>query len=363
MKPWWRVAPVAAGAILGLAVTDNVCTRCWKWFPGTVRACPECGVPLTAANAAGEPPPLALPHAREVDVVRQPPLTSPSPPDLPHVPEAGVVRHPRRHGLRWTLALCIVLVFALGIFPLPQLGLWGSPGCSFPGTTCTRVLFIGNSYTYVNDLPTTFADLAWAGGHRVQTGALAEGGSTLAEHAAAPETAATLDSQHWDVVVLQDQSQLPSLAVERTDEMYPAATKLVAMVRNRGARPMFYLTFAHKDGWPEEGLPDYPSMQAAINAGYLGIAGQLNVPVAPVGVAWQMVVDEPSPPSLWQSDGSHPTVSGTYLAACVFYAAIFQKSPVGLGDDDGLSASEASNLQTVAADTVLGDPTEWGLSG
>ena len=106
-----------------------------------------------------------------------------------------------------------------------------------------RVLFIGNSYTSVNDLPDTFADLAWAGGHRVQTEALDEGGWTLQQHVAAPETAATLASEHWDVVVLQEQSEIPSLAVDRTQMMYPAATKLVAEIRGpgRAADPLPHL--------------------------------------------------------------------------------------------------------------------------
>lgn len=265
------------------------------------------------------------------------------------------------HWLRWGLATAIVATVVLAVFPMPQLGLWGNPGCSLPGATCTRILFIGNSYTSVNDLPDTFAALAWAGGHRVQAKALDEGGWTLAEHLAASETAPTIDSERWDDVVLQEQSQLPSLAVERTGMMYPAATRLVAMVRQEGATPLFYLTFGHQDGWPEEGLPDYPSMQAAIDTGYMGIADQLGVPVAPVGAAWETVVRAASHPNLWQSDGSHPTVSGTYLAACVFYATIFRQSPVGLGYDDGLPNGEAHTLQTVAANTVLGDPAYWGL--
>jgi hypothetical protein len=265
--------------------------------------------------------------------------------------------------LRWVLVTAIFAAVVLAVFPLPQLGLWGNPGCSFPGATCTRILFIGDSYTSVNDLPDTFADLAWAGGHRVQTEALDEGGWTLAEHLAASETATAIESERWDDVVLQEQSQIPSLAVDRAGMMYPAATKLVAMIRRQGAEPLFYLTFAHQDGWPDAGLPDYPSMQAAIDAGYLGIADQLDVPVAPVGVAGQTVVDEASHPGMWQSDGSHPTVSGTYLAACVFYATVFRQTPVALGFDDGLPSGEARSLQTVAAATVLGDPAYWGLTG
>ncbi|MGO8687077.1 MAG: hypothetical protein ACLQT7_07830 [Candidatus Dormibacteria bacterium] len=168
------------GAKVSPAVVDNVCTRCWRWFPGTVRVCPECGLPLSAANSPAGP---AAPTS---------PGLAPPPPR-----PTGVSLRRHRHWLRWGLALSIVLVCALAVFPLPQLGLWGNPGCGFPGTTCTRVLFIGNSYTSVNDLPGTFTALAWAGGHRVQTDALDEGGWTLAQHLAAPETATALDGHRW----------------------------------------------------------------------------------------------------------------------------------------------------------------------
>ena len=108
-------------------------------------------------------------------------------------------------GMRLRISL-ILGVVAVSLVALPQLGLWGNPGCEFPGTTCTRVLFIGNSYTSVNDLPSTFARVAWAGGHRVETGALDNGGATLADHVGSPATATTIAGQSWNTVVLQDQS-------------------------------------------------------------------------------------------------------------------------------------------------------------
>jgi len=52
--------------------------------------------------------------------------------------------------------------------------------------------------------------------------------------------------------------------------------------------------------------------------------------------------------ALWQADGSHPSEAGTYLAACVLYARLFHRSPVGLSATDGLSPSLAATLQTVA---------------
>jgi hypothetical protein len=234
-------------------------------------------------------------------------------------------------------------------------------GCTDAGQACTRVLFIGNSYTYVNDLPTMLATLARSGGHQIETGMAAEGGLTLADHVASTATQAKLASGHWDFVVLQEQSQIPSVAQSRTTQMYPAARQLIRTIRVDGAKPMLYLTWGHRDGWPENGLPDYARMQAALDDGYLTIARELGVAVAPVGRAWATVVSQTARPGLWQDDGSHPTTAGTYLAAAVFYAAIFDASPVGLSCDGGLQSDQATALRQVANDTVLTNLAQWGL--
>lgn len=253
------------------------------------------------------------------------------------------------------LFACLVLSMPLGCSPA------SAAGCPTAQEACTRVLFIGNSYTYVNDLPAMVAELARAGGHGIETGMAAEGGLTLADHVKSAATQAKLGSLKWDVVVLQEQSQIPSVARFRTDQMYPAARALVHSVRLAGSRPMLYLTWAHRDGWPENGLPDYARMQNEIDQGYLAIGQEMSVAVAPVGIAWASVVAHNVRPGLWQDDGSHPTVAGTYLAACVFYAAIFHQSPVGLSYDAGLPKDTTASFQQVAADTVLTDQARWDL--
>jgi hypothetical protein len=266
---------------------------------------------------------------------------------------------PRRR-LRWLLA-----VLTLGVVGAVAVGFYlrkdANPGCEAGGkSACTRVYFIGNSYTAVNDLPTVFADLAWSGGHRVETGVQAPGGWKLADHDTS-DTGRTIAAAKWDFVVLQEQSEIPSDRQLRESYMYPAAQDLVAVARNAGAQPMFFLTWAHRNGWPADNLPDYASMQASIDAGYLFIAGQQHAAIAPVGFAWKSIVDRESDPGLWQDDGSHPTEKGTYLAACVFYASVFLESPVGLKYQAGLSDADAADAQHAAATTVLGDPSKWGL--
>jgi hypothetical protein len=268
---------------------------------------------------------------------------------------------PPHQSLRRRRALLVALVVALlmAVVGLPQLGAFGNPGCELPLITCTRVLFIGHSYTYVNDLPTTFANLAWSAGDRVDAQTLASGGETLAGHVADAATASTIDAQTWNTVVLQDQSENPASAAYRQSEMYPAAMQLVALIRHAGEQPLLFLTWAHQSGWPEDGLPTYATMQAAVDQGYRGLSAELAVPVAPVGAAWQSVVSAQANPGLWQADGVHPTIAGTYLAACVFFATIFHASPVGLSYVDGLPASEAATLQRIAATTALDDRAQW----
>jgi len=184
----------------------------------------------------------------------------------------------------------------------------------------------------------------------------AQGGWTLAEHLQSAETLQILNSKNWKFVVLQEQSQIPSVVSARTQGMYPAARELVKKIKATGAMPIFFVTWAHRDGWPEYGMNDYESMQAQINYGYTEIAQELKAPIAPVGAAWLTAKTEDPDLLLWQADGSHPTDPGTYLAACVFYAVIFHESPNGLSYRADLSRENARILQSVASSTVLNIP-------
>jgi hypothetical protein len=93
--------------------------------------------------------------------------------------------------------LAAAAAVAMGLLlVLVVLALSSPTGCGIPSDvgSCTRVLFIGNSYTSVNDLPTMFAKLARSRGHRVETGMATVDGSTLADHAASSATATALAS-------------------------------------------------------------------------------------------------------------------------------------------------------------------------
>jgi hypothetical protein len=214
-------------------------------------------------------------------------------------------------------------------------------------------LFIGNSYTFFNQFPQMFARLSESGGHKVGVDMAAWGGWTLERHAAGKETLGKIDERQWDYVVLQEQSVIPAMASTRGERMYPAARALNDKIKANGAQTIFFMTWGRRDGLAGEGFEDFAAMQAQLAVGYQTIADELGALVAPVGIAWQNALLRDPELVLWQSDNSHPNRRGSYLAACVFYAVIYQQSPAGLSYRAGLAESEARFLQTIAAETAL----------
>ena len=234
------------------------------------------------------------------------------------------------------------------------------PTCVSGSAGCTSILFLGNSYTYVNDLPATFARLSDSGGHRVNAQMVANGGETLAQHAAAKESLDRIAAGGWSYVVLQEQSQTPATDSGR-DQMAAAAQTLSRAAGAKGTPALLFMTPAHRDGMPEASLPDYASMQRAIDDAYLDVGRRLGLGSVPAGYVWFMVHQKHPGLSLWQDDGSHPSVAGTYLEACVFYDSIFRQPAAGLAFIDGLPDDEARALQQAADDNVLSSLSDWGL--
>ncbi len=182
-----------------------------------------------------------------------------------------------------------------------------------------RVLFVGNSYTGVNNLPSLVAALSEAaGGRRIETARHTMGGCTLQRHFAETGAVEKIREGKWDVVVLQEQSLRPIL---QKDLMHQYARKLDAEIKASGAKTVFYLT------WSREKTP---KTQADLDAAYFGIAKELGATVAPVGRAWQETKRRDPAVKLYAGDGSHPSAKGSYLAAVVFYATLLRKSPVDL---------------------------------
>jgi hypothetical protein len=236
----------------------------------------------------------------------------------------------RRHLAR-LLAAAALLSLAL-LYPAP----------SAAAAPPTRVLFIGNSYTYFNNLPEIVSALAEAAGAgNVEVKMVAPGGWRLADHWEKGEAREVLRGARWDFVVLQEQSQLgdPRTVagkprVGSAKVFAPAAAQWAAEIARVGARPVFYLTWARKAS---------PEDQAALTDAYAKAARQAGGILAPAGLAWKRVLEATPAVDLYVSDGSHPTPAGSYLAACAIVAAIFDRNIQGL---PGKISGTSVNLET-----------------
>lgn len=229
-----------------------------------------------------------------------------------------------------------------------------SIACGGPSTPTVRVLFIGNSHTATNGLPDVVRDLAGSVDRDVEVGMIAPGGAWLRDHAASAETT-DLISEGWDFVVLQEQSMAPAVANVARTESYPAALQLSTLAVGNGADIVLYMTWGHLGGSPGIGFASFESMQSAIAETYLNFGDALGAEVAPVGAAWWWSLAERPDIMLYQDDGVHPSVAGTYLAAATITGTILDIDPLTLGDDGGIEGDTAEALRGFASRAVAGD--------
>jgi hypothetical protein len=200
-----------------------------------------------------------------------------------------------------------------------------------------KLLFIGNSFTQRNNVPGLLAELAAARGIQVDYQLISAGGASLRRHWNAGHAAAAIASRKFDYVVLQEQSTLP---VKNPARMAENVRLFAEHCKLHGAKPVLYMTWARKNA---------PQSQQQITDAYESIGKQYGAMVIPVGRAWQAFLAKYTEPELYDRDGSHPTLAGSYLAACVFLAALFDEDPVGIKSElQGLAADEIAVLQKAA---------------
>ena len=188
-----------------------------------------------------------------------------------------------------------------------------------PPAESKHVLFIGNSYTFRNGLPNMIAELAKAGKEIPLTvESETPGGCTLEKHWTDGKALAKIKSRKWDFVVLQEQS---TSILQHRDSTFNHAKLFDAEIKKNGSTTILYMT------WARQGKPDD---QRAISGAFLDLSKELKCPIAPVGEAWDAALKADKERVLHADDMTHPSPTGTYLAACVFYATIYGKSPEGL---------------------------------
>lgn len=233
--------------------------------------------------------------------------------------------------------------------------------------TKRKVLFIGNSYTATNNLPLMVSQVATSLGDTLIFDSNAPGGYTLQNHFTNPTTRAKIAAGGWDVVIIQAQSQEPAFP-DYTTATLPYALKLDSLINQVDSctETMFYMTWGRKNGDASNCafLPEictYAGMQNLLSASYLTMAKSAKGSVAPVGEVWRKFRSDHPTIELYNPDESHPIVSGTYLAAVVFYQSIFRKSlpATGVFKPGSLADTTASFIRSTAQTLIQDSARKW----
>lgn len=230
-----------------------------------------------------------------------------------------------------------------------------------------NVLFIGNSYTHVNDLPKLVKDLSYSMGEEIYCESITPGGARFLTHSQNSSVISKLQEGRWDFVVLQGQSQEVAFPdFQFYDEVYPYARELDSLAKafNPDAKVLFYMTWGYRYG-DQVNCQYYPpfctfeSMSWRLRNNYSLMANDFSSWVSPVGAAWSYSIENNPDIVLHSSDNSHPSIQGSYLAACCFYIMMSGNKVESDYLPNGVSMQEGDFLRGVANRVVFDSIDYW----
>ena len=219
-----------------------------------------------------------------------------------------------------------------------------------------RVLFVGNSYYYYNNsLHNHVSNLVKASdaalGSRLQFKSSTIGGSALNHHNMAhlTEPGKIGVSQPFQWVVMQGGSGEP-LSPRRREIFRQTAAANAEMIKARGGQVALYMTHAYVS--PHKQVN--PQNMVATESMYVEVGNEIQALVIPVGLAFEEAYRRLPALRFHNKDGTHPSLLGTYLAACTTYATLYGRSPMGntYRADGAIDDNVAEQLQQVAQDVV-----------
>ena len=204
-----------------------------------------------------------------------------------------------------------------------------------PGQKAQRILFIGNSLTYANELPELVQTLARAAGVDVACKSIARPDYSLEDHWNNGDALRTIREGGWSLVILQ---QGPSALPESQALLRDYTKRFDAEIRRAGARTALYMV------WPSKSrVQDFEG----VSRSYRNAAADVGGLLLPAGDAWQDAWKLDPALALYSPDGLHPSREGSYLAALVIVQRAFGIAPARL-PAPGISPDVARLLQQAA---------------
>ncbi len=227
-----------------------------------------------------------------------------------------------------------------------------------------NVLFIGNSYTGVNNLPQLVQQVTESAGDELTYNSNTPGGCTFSGHCN-NNSINMIEEGGWDYVILQGQSQetaFPNSQVAA--ETFPFAQQLCEAVYDNCATPVFYMSWGYKYGDTQNGevfppIGTYEGMDSLIHLRYMTMAENNDAMVSPVGRVWKYIRENHPEIELYSSDNSHPSYAGSYAAACTFYTTLFRNDPTNISFNGSLSEELANTIKNATKTVVFDDMENW----
>ncbi len=179
-----------------------------------------------------------------------------------------------------------------------------------------KVLFIGNSLTYSNNLPGLFTEEAKKLGFTVQTSQLARPNYALVDHLAEGKISQTLQNGRYDFVVVQ---QGPSSQADGRAMLLEAGSELQQLCAKNNSKLAFFMV------WPA--FENYHTFDGVIR-NYSLAATHTDAILCPVGIAWKEHIDKTGDLEYYASDRFHPSLKGSTFAARIIAESLFGKKVV-----------------------------------
>lgn len=203
-----------------------------------------------------------------------------------------------------------------------------------------KVLFIGNSLTYSNDLPEMLEAIAAQAGKRLETDAIALPNGALEDHFRARTAHSAIANGGYRIVIMQ---QGPSSLPESQANLLEWTARFATRIRAGGARPALYMV------WPDITRSAYFD---DVRDAYSNAALEVNGMFIPAGEAWRAAWRSDPQLPLYDSDQFHPSVLGSYAAALSIYTELYRQSPVGLPPRLQLATGQVLELDAAQARAV-----------
>lgn len=223
----------------------------------------------------------------------------------------------------------------------------------------TKVLCIGNSFTYYQSCPQMLKDIAWKEGHYLDVSASLKGGWSMGKHLTYPTTEDEIGRGGYDVVILQDQSQSAAQVGSDRKKYAENVTNTVAVAQkvrssSEDCRLLLECTWAYA-GKNNGGFSCVTEFYKNAGKGIKVMARAAKADVSPIRDAFRLANIERPDILLFADDGYHQSIYGSYLKSCVNYLVLFGE-PFGENPSDcGIDPKKAAALRNIAETVVFGD--------